>query len=146
MIMETDPVTEPLGIAYFETDPELRAGFLWYLALRAGDRGRGLGATLYRHLANQCRDAGMQLLIFEVEIPEQESLTWAERRIAWYRRQGAQLLGGIRYLQSVDTGGDPVEMHLMAHLFAPATPNEVFEVASGLFGDALERIGPLSLT
>jgi hypothetical protein len=44
--------------------------------------------------------------VFEVEIPEQaesqEGRRLAESPIAFYQRQGAQLLGDVQYMQSVE--------------------------------------------
>lgn len=137
----------PLGIAFYEVDPEPEAAYLWYLATRAGDRGRGCGAGLYAEIARRCRAAGLRLLLFEVERPESEDATpYAQRRIDWYRRQGALLLGGVHYLQSVDRPIEPVEMHLMAHPFAALGAEEVFRVAEHVFGEAVRRTGPLTLT
>ena len=60
---------------------------------------------------------------------------WAARRIAWYRRQGAGTLQGIRYVQSVDTTDEVTEMHLMADLIGTVSTEAVLEKARKLFGD-----------
>jgi hypothetical protein len=139
------------GLAYYEADQELRAGFLWYLAMRQGHRSRGYGAIFYSDLLRRLKAGDATILLFEVEIPElareegAERGEMAERRIGWYRRQGALLLDGVQYFQSVDAPVDPTEMYVMAHPFVPMTAEQVFAVASNLFDDAIKQTGPLAL-
>lgn len=141
-----------LAIAYFQTLRKLKIGYLWYIAIRQGHRGQGLGADIYAAILSQVKPEGFKLAIFEVEKPEQVATRGAaardlaERRIQWYRRQGAKLLGGVRFFQKVDAPVAPIEMRVMAHLFAEMTPKEVFKIAAKLFKKDLLKIGSLSLT
>lgn len=153
LVMTPDEELEQVvGMAYYDFERESKAGYLWYLATIQSQRGQGYGAVFYSDLLRRMQADGATLLLFEVEIPElarQESPEQgelAERRINWYRRQGALVLGGIQYFQGVDAPIAPVEMHIMAHPFAPMDADQVFAVASKLFEDDIRQIGPLSLT
>lgn len=134
--------------AYFEEDA--RADYLWYLASRADLRGRGVGAGVLEILKRRAFQRGRPLLI-EVELPEEaarsspEEAEWARRRISWYRRQGALLLGGIRYIQNVGWQ-PPTEMGLMvASAGGSFTPEEAFAAAAASLREDIEQIGTLSL-
>ena len=79
---------------------------------------------------------------------DREARELAERRIGWYRRLGAKLLGGVEYFQTVDTVPEPTEMHLMYHPLGgepAADPEAVFALAKAVAGETLRRVGPLSL-
>ena len=141
-----------IGMAYYEVDKALQAGLLWYLATRSEQRGQGLGAILYADILQRLRADGATILLYEVEIPalaREESAQQGElaaRRINWYRRQGAAVLEGVQYFQEVDTPVAPVEMHIMAQSFAPMNAEQIFAVASKLFGEAIKQVGALKIT
>lgn len=140
-----------VAMAYCTLVPDADAGFLWYLATHRDSRNQGVGARLYAHLLSTLRKDGAKALLFEVEIPDvsrQHSLAageFAERRIAWYRRQGAQLLGGVRYFQKVDTPVPATEMHVMVHPFVAVTAVEAYALARRVFGNAIQPTGPLTV-
>lgn len=142
---------EVLGLGFYEFSSALATGFLWYLATQPGHRGRGLGAHLYAELVRRLRAERARLLLFEVEIPEvasregAEAAEFARRRIAWYRRLGAQVLCGVEYFQTVDGPAAPVPMHVMAHRFEPLSVEEVYALAAQFFGDAIQQRQPLTL-
>jgi hypothetical protein len=125
---------------------------LWYLATRANLRSLGLGPAMYAELLRRCAMANARMMLFEVEIPEVAGLRgekdgeFARRRISWYRRQGAKLLGGVHYVQTVDTGQPPTEMHLMAHNLNPVSPPDVYRAAKEVYGGALKQTGNLTLS
>ncbi len=133
------------GIAYYETDAAVRACFLWYVAIDPARRAHGLGTEFYGEILERAARELAQMLIFEVEIPE-DANGEAARRIAWYRRLGARVLTGIHYVQSVDSGVPPVPMHLMVHGLAPLSPTDVFEKARLMFEESLRQTGPLALS
>ena len=140
-----------IGLAYYEVDADLRASFLWYMATRRGERNRGYGSVLYSDVVRRLKREGVAILLFEVDIPERarreeaELGALAERRIGWYRRQGALLLGGVQYFQTVDAPVAPTEMHVMAHPLVPMTPEQVLAAASRMFGRAIKQTGPPTL-
>jgi GNAT superfamily N-acetyltransferase len=120
-----------------------------YLATRSDLRGQGVGAVLYQQVVEElCLRRGSEILLFEVEKPEvmaaesPEAAQLAQRRIDWYQRQGARLLEGIRYVQSV-AWQPPVEMALMFHNVAALTPTEAFSRAEALFGSDLKQVHEL---
>lgn len=123
--------------------------YLWYIAILPSRRGQGLGAAFYREIIRRAEGANCPALIFEVEIPEraidQMHRQTALRRIGFYRRLGAKVLGGIHYLQSVGPHQPPTPMHIMAHTFRPMDAKEVFVLAQALFDDAVQPVGTLML-
>jgi ribosomal protein S18 acetylase RimI-like enzyme len=149
LVLPASPTSERVvAMAFYELSREASAGYLWYIAVRAGQRSRGLGAELYSEICRRVQRDGARLLLFEVEIPEAEpgdADRYAARRIDWYRRLGARRLEGVRYFQEVDTGVPPTEMWIMAHLFATASPDQVYEVSRSIFGEGIERVGKLAL-
>ncbi|MEZ0395895.1 MAG: GNAT family N-acetyltransferase [Anaerolineales bacterium] len=136
------------GMAAYQMLPSLAAGFLWYLAIAPGGRGHGLGSAYYHFILEDVFRSA-DLLLFEVEIPahceEAERRRNAERRIVFYQRNGAALLTGIHYMQSVGSHVPPTPMHLMVHARRPTTAEEAFKIAKTLFGDSLSQTGPLDL-
>jgi GNAT superfamily N-acetyltransferase len=140
-----DELQELIGMAYYELFINPKAGLLWYLAISPDRRGSGLGTQFYQEIAQRVQAAGCQMLIFEVEKPEllstDEEQSIACRRIQFYQRQGARLLRGIDYNQVVGAHQPPTPMHLMVHLFNNLPANEVFSVASRIFGVQLQRAG-----
>lgn len=139
---------ELIAFAYYEDEED--GAYLWYLATRSDQRGGGVGARLFQEVARRAFDRG-RYLFFEVELPEEaekhspQEGEIARRRIAWYRRQGARLLGGIDYVQDVGWQ-PPYRMTLMLAAPEPLTPEAALEIATGLLGDAVRQVGPLSLT
>ncbi len=101
-------------------------GFLVYLAVDGEGRSRGTGALLYEcTLAQLALDAhfrGEKLagMVFTVERPDAASnadeRTLRERRIAFYRRQGARLFESELFENPpLREGDDPIPLHLMFH-------------------------------
>ncbi len=104
----------------------INLGFLIYLAVDAPGRSRGTGALLYAStLAQLALDAsfgGRKLtgMAFTVERPDAASSgmerVQRERRIAFYLRQGADLLASVDYENPpLHEGDDPIPLHLMYH-------------------------------
>ncbi len=128
---------------------ECRVAHLWYLAVVPDMRSKGIGAICYNEVRERSRQAGMRAMLFEVDIPElagsEEAEAPARRRIAFYRRQGAYLLGGIDYMQSIGPHQAPVPMHIMAHPFNAIDPEEAFELARALFGESVVQSRVLTL-
>jgi GNAT superfamily N-acetyltransferase len=140
-----------VGIAYYEVAHSVSTAYLWYLAIHRDYRGHGFGSRAYLDLCRQMANERMDLLMFEVEIPQltsegPDAVRLAEKRIAWYGGLGAKLLEGVEYFQSVDTGAPPTQMYLMAHPFKAMTADEVYERAEVIFEGALQRTGELRLT
>jgi GNAT superfamily N-acetyltransferase len=133
------------GMAYYEMDQEI--GLLWYLAIDPRWRSLGLGADFYRALLKDVQKQAGRMLLFEVEIPaeiqEPEQRLLADRRIRFYRRQGAFLLDGISYMQYVGSHQPLMPMHLMVHPLSPLTPQQAFDFARLVFGDNLQQTGEL---
>ncbi len=148
-LTEADAPDRLLGIAYFETTVPQSVTLLWYIAIRADRRGAGHGMVLYAEVRRRAREAGARLLVMEVEIPPAEETCDASelprRRIAWYRRLGASLLGGILYTIGVDTTPEVTEMHLMVERFEPMDAGQVYARLEPILRSRLSQIGELTL-
>jgi GNAT superfamily N-acetyltransferase len=137
------------GLALWQSLPEIGTAYLWYLAVQPQLRGSGLGAGLYQSILG-CALQTHRLLIFEVELPElapdAASRRLRERRIAFYRRQGARALGGVHYLETVGPHLPPVPMLILAQAREALAPQAVFSAGKALFGGLLTQTGELTLT
>lgn len=116
----------PLGFAVLRVLGDTGWVYLRYFAVR--EKGRGLGAQLWTHLKAAMTDAGYTRIIYDVEDPAQPGIDADEelirhRRIAFYRRLGAEVLAVNGYLPPQGSAGYP--MLLMAadyvELDTPAT-------------------------
>lgn len=149
LVATVDEAGDLAGVLDYEVVPDLGAAFLWYIAIHPQRRNQGLGTLLYQEMLRQLAPAGLRALIFEVEMPEEaeteERRALAGRRIGFYRRLGAQLLLGIRYLQHVGPHQPPVPMHIMVHPLQPLEAAAAFELTQAAFGKAVTQIGPLRL-
>lgn len=149
MLAALNERAEMVGIMRFDNDADTRIAYFWYLAVSAEIRSRGLGSACFNEVLRRATDAGMRALVFEVEIPEEQSdaahREYAQRRICFYKRQGAQLLQGIRYLQQVNPHQPEILMHIMVRPIEPITPQEAFDMARILFEDKVMQVGELGL-
>jgi ribosomal protein S18 acetylase RimI-like enzyme len=135
-----------VGMMMYETHPADNLALLWYLAIHPDLRSKGLGSTAYQQFVHSLDPALYKAIFYEVEIPKKSNLEEAERRIRFYQRNGAFLLGGIKYLQFVGWHQPPTPMHIMAHPLRKMTPQETFDTAQKAFGTALRKKGELALT
>ena len=137
------------GIGFYQTQIAQKTATLWYIAIDPKRRSQGLGTQFYLEIVRRVREAGCQVILFEVEIPERahtpETRTLAERRIAFYKRNGAKLLTGIHYMQSVGWHQPTTPMHIMAHPQDATDAAAVFQLAQNIFGDAIQQRGDLAL-
>ncbi len=76
-----------------------------------------------------------------METPETQAL--ACRRIDFYRRQGARLLGGIRYIQKAASHLPDLYLRLMAHPLGNTGPQEAFDCAKTVLAGAISQTGAL---
>jgi GNAT superfamily N-acetyltransferase len=112
-----DGRTVGLASAHRLRDPA--ALFLVYLAVADGRRGQRIGAALFEHIAGH---AGLPL-IWEVDppdSPDELEQRRRERRIAFFRRAGGELLPRPYQQPPLSPGAPPVPMRLMAR---PAPPD-----------------------
>lgn len=164
-----------IGMAMYEQHSSPPIGFLWYLAILPSQRSRGWGAALYREVLRLLHPA-TEALFLEVEIPEDGTTAeamrtssaaclavspakqqmWAQRRIQFYRRQGARLLRGIHYMQSVGPHQPPLPMHIMVHPLAPREADfgrrggrmdaaHAFGLAQAVLKESIQQVGMLEL-
>jgi GNAT superfamily N-acetyltransferase len=130
-------IDEVVAIGHFEVATEFKAAYLWYIATQSEQRSQGIGRLLYHEICKQIASEGGEVMFIEVEIPSlchtpEESLL-ATRRINWYLRQGAKLIQGIKYEQTVDSGFPPTEMWLMAHPLIPLEAKDIHHRCSEMF-------------
>ena len=146
MIAIQDEEGRTVGMTLYQLLPEKSLATLWYLATDPSERSRGLGGKIYEQLISGLDPSLYKALILEVEIPgEIHSSPDADRRIRFYKRNGAYLLRGIHYLQDIGWHQPQTPMHLMVHPLQPLTPEQVFQLAQSAFGDLIHQTGPLSL-
>jgi ribosomal protein S18 acetylase RimI-like enzyme len=147
MMAELDSDGKLVGIARFDALVETGAAYLWYLAVAPETRGLGLGSALHEETLRRCREAGAKAAVMEVEIPEEASdPEFARRRIEFYRRHGALMLQGVRYMQQVAPHQPPIPLHILIRPFEPVTPQEAFGFVRGLFGEeSVTVVGELGL-
>lgn len=132
---------EALGMALVETSAP--AAYLAYFCTRHDLRGQGIGAAAYRQLAAALFGEGFTAIVLEVELPQTGEA--AARRIGWYRRQGAQLLDGVRWIQTVDNGSAGLPMGLMVHARETISAREAYRLACIGLGAQIEIAGELAL-
>jgi len=95
-----------------------------YMATRADKRGQGIGSAFMRQMALVLQNKN-QHLILEVEDPDYgDNPAQRRMRMAFYCRNGARLLQGLRYVLPPLQGDKVTEMNLM---MLPPIPNGVME-------------------
>lgn len=137
-----------VGMAAYGDMAELNAAFLWYLAVLPQERNRGVGAWLYQEIVRRLAP-GTRAMIFDVERPEDrpsdEQCMLAQRRLGFYRRQGARLLQGATSTINVGPHQPPTPMYLMVHPLVPMDAQQAFMLAQEIYGDDTRQTGPLAL-
>jgi GNAT superfamily N-acetyltransferase len=143
------------GLARYQVPPDLGAAYLWYLATAPELRSQGVGTKFYQEIVRRVTGPALRALVIEVEIPARASggegeaaaaeRALAQRRITFYRRQGARLLEGIHYLQSVGRHQAPIPMHLMFHAFGALDAAQAFALARSLWSEQVKQVGKLRL-
>jgi len=138
-----------VGMALYELNSRISCTILWYLAITPKNRGRGFGRWFYQEIISQVEKAGNQAMLIEIEIPEKalsmERKVQSERRIRFYRGNGAKLFNGIFYTQSVGPHQPDTQMHLMIHPFENLEPKQAFAIAKKQFKQHLRKVGPINL-
>ena len=137
-----------VGLAHYVVIAEHNLAWLWMFAVTPEARNHGVGAAIYRDVARRL-PVGTTAVLLEVKRPDlassEEERHLAERRIAFYRRQGARLLEGVYYVQSVGPHQPPLPMHVMLHPLQPLDAETAFQLAQAIFGDTITQTGALSL-
>ena len=138
-----------VGLAHDVVVAEPRLAWLWMFAVTPQARNQGVGAAMYGEIARRLPTETVAVLI-EVERPDlartEAERALSERRIAFYRRQGARLLEGVHYVQSVGAHQPPLPMHVMLHPLQPLDAETAFRCAQAVFGDALTQTGALTFS
>jgi len=149
LLAATDNQQNFVGMALYELNSKIGCAFLWYLAITPKKRDRGFGYRFYQEIISQVQKAGYQAMFFEVEMPEKarslERKVQGERRIQFYRRNGARLFNGIFYTQSVGPQQPDTQMHLMIHLFNNLEPKKALALAKKQFHQHIRKVGPINL-
>lgn len=137
-----------VGLAHYVIVAEHDLAWLWMFAVTPEMRNHGVGAAIYGEIVGRL-PVGTVAMLLEVERPDlahtEAEHQLAERRIAFYRRQGARLLEGVHYIQSVGPHQSPLPMHVMLHPLQPLDAETAFHYAQTVFGDAITQTGALFL-
>lgn len=140
--------SEFVGMAYYEGISHLSVGYLVYFAVDPSKRNNGIGGKIYQEILELIQNENLNCLVFEVEDPQEtefpEGKSLAARRILFYKRQGAKLLTGVRYLQYGPDVPD-IPMHLMFHSSQKIDGEIAFSLGESLFGESLIRLGEIGL-
>jgi GNAT superfamily N-acetyltransferase len=148
LLTASDEKHELVGMAMYELVCEAETAMLRYMAITADQRNLGLGTSLYQEVLRRIEPVAKALLV-EVESPDEfeteAGRQLAHRRIQFYRRHGAFLLRGIRYIQHVGSHQPPIPMYVMVHPFQSINPQTAFELARAVFADSITRVGTLTL-
>jgi GNAT superfamily N-acetyltransferase len=116
---------EVVGFSYLSTYNQYYLGYLKFIAVRADLRGKRYGPLLLQDALQQLRADGKRAtgwpylgLVLEVERPEtadnDQDRRLRERRIQFYRRNGAVMLEGVDYVAPPVASGQPsLPFHLM---------------------------------
>ena len=84
-----------------------------YMATKATHRGKGIASAFLTELGKKLSNSG-QYLVMEVEDPKVgDRQNEKEKRVTFYKRLGAKVLEGVRYLLPPLDGTIPTEMILM---------------------------------
>ena len=144
---------EAVGISHYVYSEDCKAALLWYIAVRKDIRSKGFGSQIYHESVRRLKNDHPEIiaLMFEVEDPThtdtEEENQFAHRRIAFYRRCEAKLVGGIHYLQSVGWQ-PPIPMNLMIQPLNDAfaiTAENALELIRCAFGSEVEQISEITL-
>lgn len=141
-----------VGLAHYVVVAEQDLVWLWMFAVTPEARNQGVGAAIYGEIVRRL-PAGTVAVLIEVERPDlahtEAERELAERRIAFYRRQGARLLEGVHYVQSVGLHQPPLPMHVMLHPLQALDAETAFALARAVFagggGETITQTGVLSL-
>lgn len=138
-----------VGLAHYVIISEHNLAWLWMFAVTLEARDHGVGAAIYGEIVRRL-PAGTVAILIEVERPDlaqtEAERELAERRIAFYRRQGARLLEGVHYVQSVGPHQSPLPMHVMVHPLQVLDVETEFRYAQAVLGDAIAQTGQLAFT
>jgi GNAT superfamily N-acetyltransferase len=144
-----DMVGKLRGMARYQLFPDSAFAILWYLATWPDARNQGIGGLFYDHLLSRLDPAACKAMLLEVEIPEQaetqEKRLLAQRRLGFYRRHGAFLLQGIKYMQSVGWHQPLTPMHILVHPLQPIDAAAAYDIVKAYAGDSVQQTGPLEL-
>ncbi|MGC9396774.1 MAG: GNAT family N-acetyltransferase [Anaerolineae bacterium] len=137
-----------VGLAHYVLIAEHHLAWLWMFAVTPEARNQGIGAAIYADIVRRLPAETVAMFI-EVERPDlahtEAERALAERRIAFYRRQGALLLEGVHYVQSVGPHQPPLSMHVMIHPLRILDAGTAFDVACAVLGETITQTGTLSL-
>jgi GNAT superfamily N-acetyltransferase len=144
-----DDAGEFQGLVWYEIDSEGGFALLWYLAVVEEARSKGVGAWAYNEIARIAKERGVNALVLEVEMPEaahtDEERTLRQRRIEFYRRNGARLLHGVYYTVGMCPFLPPIPMNIMFHPFTDLAPEDAFLAAKDVLGETVTITGELAL-
>lgn len=140
------------ALTYYQKEADIEGVvYLWYFAVREDLRNAGIGTQFYRDVRDRIFSAGAKVVVFEVELPEEAQVfsereaELAARRIEFYRRQHAKLLGGVVYTHDIGWQ-PPYPMGVMLASKEVLTPEDGFAVVKAVLEDSVCQVGPLTLT
>lgn len=129
----------PVGYAYLELAPQAAIAFLWYIAIEAALRSRGLGGKAVADTLEMLRRDHPELryAFFEVGRPDDavspQQADIDRRRREFYRRLGAYWVRGVDYvIPAADDPNDSVAYDPMFFALRDTDDREAVESAVAL--------------
>ncbi|MEZ5114931.1 MAG: GNAT family N-acetyltransferase [Candidatus Nanopelagicales bacterium] len=149
VLLDEHPVEgyrDPIGLALVRHLGQTTMTFLRYFAIDSARHSRGHGSALWRALTHHLRDAGRTLLLFDVEDPAAAAPGHHredERRIAFYRRHGAELAPVTGYAppDHGSAGTEPALLLMTADLVRPGRAVEGTSLAAAVVAVYEHRYG-----
>ena len=140
-------------MAKYTLFPATRMAYLTYMAVvDPAHRGRGLGTLTFQEIVRRIgvEQSDAAGLLLEIDDPakyrdDRAAEAIAERRIRFYRQLGVQLLGGIRYNQTVEFFPEGTPMLIGVLPLGQVTAQWVYDRAVDLFESDVEQTGALVL-
>jgi len=134
-LLTAETTTDLLGFATVFGLPALATAYLEFLAVAPDERNAGLGGSMLDFMVLSLRDRGTRAIIFEVESdtqPGASDICMRRRRIGFYQRHGASLVGCAPAYRAPDlTGGGSTPMRLMWLPISPLAPQPSGELLRG---------------
>lgn len=134
---EGDPPARIVGIATLAELPHTSSFYLGFLATDQMLHNQGIGGKLFDHMVEWVAgvDRSKNAIVWEVEAPEAEPDHIHNRRIRFYERHGARVVGMAHTYRMPDDKGGVIPMRLMwIPLQGHTHPPDRDEVAAWIAG------------
>jgi GNAT superfamily N-acetyltransferase len=141
-----------VAILMYQLRPHNDTCYLWYIWVADHLRSQGIGSQVFGFMVGQAREElpNLRAVVWEIErtdvSPSRQERQDAERRMAFYRRQGGLVATNVVYHQSCGRADQlPKLMHLCLLPVQPLSEQESLAILRDVFGDSMEPVDRLVL-